>query len=299
MRIHFLLPALCLFGLLIHAQSNYHPLIEANKTWNVMESGIGGPTFTYSYEVEGDTLINQVPYQVLYRSDEEFPLNWIKHGYIREEDKKVYYSPYHSADTAITPPRMIYDFGAALGDTLLVYSFAGNYEHELVIVISGVDSVMIGNDYRKRLTYDCEWTPGNFWIEGVGSNNGLIEPGFYCYIVCPLIELLCVKEENEIIFQNEYFDDCYIMGIEENLFNTGKFNIYPNPVDDYINVVALSKENSEVKFTIYNSFGRQVIFHLLRNGQTKVFTGNLAGGIYFYTISGNGQKIRQGKLLIR
>ena len=81
---------LCLLFGLNYAQSTYYPLIDTGKTWHVMEGGIGGPTVTFTYKVEGDTLINQDDYKILYRSDEEFPVTWTKHGYIREDEIKKY-----------------------------------------------------------------------------------------------------------------------------------------------------------------------------------------------------------------
>ena len=73
---------------------NYFPLIEENKTWNVLAVIITPPFdssySTISYKLSGDTLINSETYKKLYSSTEEIPTNWNLYCFIREDAEKEY-----------------------------------------------------------------------------------------------------------------------------------------------------------------------------------------------------------------
>jgi len=300
MKPHILCLILCVLIGPIYSQSTYHPLIESEKTWHVLEGDFGGFS-TYTYMVEGDTMINQKNFKFLYRSNEEYPVNWTNFGYIREdENKKVYYSPYHGNDTILNEPAMVYNVGAELYDTLIITSFAYNYPTELEIVISGIDSVLIGNEYRRRMAFECESFMDNFWIEGIGSNNGLIEPGFYCYIVCPTVELLCVKEDDNIVYHNEYYESCFIVGVQETAIAKQKFLVYPNPAKKDIYITPQSNVGSEFVFVLCNLESEVIIQRKIINFNPSVINiTNLKDGLYLYRIIDNDQLVQNGKIIIK
>jgi len=284
------------------AQTNYYPLIDTNKTWHVMESYFPSPTLTFTYKCDGDTSVSDDIYKILYLSGEEFPVNWTKIGYIREtEDHMVYYSVLLENDPDYFEPLLIYDFSVDINDTLTINSFLGFgfTSHEVEIVITEIDSVLIMDEYRNRIRFSCENFEDNFWLEGVGSNNGLLGAGFYCYITCPMMELLCVKEQDELVYQHEYFNECYYVGIEEKN-NYRNFEIYPNPADDFVTIVQKSFYNSEHTFTIYNSLGQVISTTELNEvGIDKISTVKLQAGIYFYTIACSDLIEQTGKLIIQ
>jgi len=286
----------------IYPQSTYYPLIETGKTWHVVEGGFGG-FLTYTFKVEGDTMINQENFKFLYRSNEEFPVTWEKYGYIREdEEKKVYYSPINFNDTIFNEPSMVYDFGVEENDTLTITSFAYNYPNELEIIISEIDSILIDDDYRRRIKYTCgDWSYGdNLWIEGIGSNDGLIEPGFYCYIVCPVSELICVKEGDDIIYHDEYYTDCYIVGIAENSFKIQQFLVYPNPAKNDIFIVPLLKVSSDLRFELYNLENKTILRQEIINyNPLNINIINLKDGLYLYKIIENNELKQNGKIVIK
>lgn len=290
----------CLIAGVSYSQSTYFPMIETGKTWHVVEGAFGANWLTYTYKTEGDTLIGQNNFQILYRSNEEFPVNWDKTGYIREEEKKVYYSPFSVNDTVFQEPGMVYDFGVELYDTLTITSFAYNIPYELEIVIAEIDSVLIDNEYRRKIFYACdEWTyENNFFIEGIGSNNGLIEPGFYCYIVCPTIDLLCVKEGNNVIYHNEFYEECYIVGIEENAIVQQMFTVYPNPTKGNIYILPHTDVNSNIVVKIYNLQGVVVLEEIILNyNLSKINVKNLKEGLYLFRILNKDQMLQNGKFL--
>lgn len=302
MKTRILIAAIFLISMYSYAQSIYYPLIDIGKTWHILHHNWGS-TLIYTYRCDGDTLINNSVYKILFSTEDEFAGNWIKHGYIREdEDKKVYYSPYHGNDSLFYDPAMVYDFNAEINDTLLISSFAYNYPNELEIVITEIDSVLIGDNFRKKISFECGYNYffENSWIEGIGSLNGLLEPGFYCYIACPTLELLCVKEDETVIYQHPYYNECYIVGIEDNISNQIKFEIYPNPADETVFIISKDVDNSNYTFTILNSIGQVLIlFDIESLGANKVFVGDLNSGLYFYTIKNDLHLEQTGKLVIQ
>ncbi|MBN2175636.1 MAG: T9SS type A sorting domain-containing protein [Bacteroidales bacterium] len=298
MKTKLIIAILIFFEFSGFSQSPYYPLIDTGKTWHVMEAFFPGPTLTYIYKCDEDTVINNEIYKILYSSMEEFPASWIKMGFLREDSsRKVFYSPLSSLDFE---PALVYDFNVEAGDTITITSFFQSYPYEVEFVVTTVDSILINGDYRRRINLSCEYYGQNFWIEGIGSNNGLLETGFYCYIVCPTIELLCVQKQGEILYQNEYFNDCYIVGIEENVASVQPFKVFPNPATHQVSIVAMNGHKGKYIFHLQNSIGQEIINIEMNDSETPVIdVSTLTAGIYFYTL-GNDNKIEQsGKLLIR
>jgi len=283
-----------------YAQETYFPLLDTNKTWHVAEGGFGAITNTYTYKCMGDTVYDGDQYHILWRSDEEFPVNWSKWGYIREEDHEVYYSPFNPSTIE---PELLYNFNAGVGDTLSVSCFAYNSNNPAHLVIVEIDSVLINNEYRKRTWYDCAgWNESKnfrYWIEGIGSDNGLIEPGFYCTIICPTIELLCVKDDGDLLFMNEYFSECYIVNVDETIQNNHLFEVYPNPAKNYLLISPVSN-NLVSNSLVLTSLQGIIIEEFVLNPEqpTTIDISNLESGLYFYKIIGEGRKAQIGKILI-
>lgn len=140
----------------------------------------------------------------------------------------------------------------------------------------------------------------NFWIEGIGSNNGLIEPGFYCSIVCPYVELLCVKEGDNVIYHNEYYQGCYIVGIDEINQKNQQFLVYPNPVVNNIYITSFTPVGKDLEFILFNLKG-EIVFRkkVINQSQFEVNTTNLKEGYYLFKIIENDRLVQNGKLIIK
>ena len=301
MKNSFVLLLTCLFMGSINAQETYFPLIETDKTWHVMESHYPSTTLTFTYKFEGDTIISDKNYNILYRSDEEYPTNWMKWGYIREEeDKKIFYSPYNYIDTIFQEPALVYDFNVKINDTITITSFAFNYPVDVEIVITLIDSILINDTYRTRTFYKCAYSDDNFWIEGIGSDNGLTGIGLNCYDGCIGMSLLCVKNIDELLYMNDYYNDCYIVGIKENAISKQQFLVYPNPAKEEIFITTTAGEIKEFTFILYNLESEVVLQEKVLNfNQTKVKLENLKAGIYLYRITENEQMLQNGKIIIK
>ena len=301
MKTNLLITITFLFLKFGYSQDVYYPLIEEGKLWYIVETGFGAPAETHIFKCEGDSTINDEIYKIVYITWDESLLSWIKAGYIREdENHKVYYSSFHNDDPSYFEPALLYDFNAAINDSLTITSFPLLYfPTEIEIVITDIDSVLVDGSYHRRTWYDCGYDD-NYWIEGIGSNNGLIELGFYCTVVCPTCDLQCVKTDGVTIYPDGYTGSCYIVGIDELNPVKTDFNIYPNPADGNFVVLPHSYKSKGLYFELYNYLGSLKLHkYLSNNSPTNISVENLQTGIYIYKISDDKTTVQKGKIMIK
>lgn len=77
--------------------------------------------------------------------------------------------------------------------------------------------------------------------------------------------------------------------IETNL----KPSIYPVPATNQITIT----NNTANNFTLYNSLGAKLMDVAISKNQTTIKRGNLANGLYFYSLNIGGKQIESGKVL--
>ena len=70
-------------------------------------------------------------------------------------------------------------------------------------------------------------------------------------------------------------------------------NIYPNPVNNHFTI----KNNKADNLKLFNSLGTEVMNKKMYNNQTTINRGNLANGLYFYSLNKEGKQIETGKVL--
>ena len=73
------------------------------------------------------------------------------------------------------------------------------------------------------------------------------------------------------------------------LNNEIRFNLYPNPVKDYLNLEILSSDSKEMKYTVFDSFGRIVLEKnigvVTSNVIPQVNVSDFAEGVYLFRLS--------------
>ncbi len=77
--------------------------------------------------------------------------------------------------------------------------------------------------------------------------------------------------------------------IETSIIN----NIYPNPAKSQF----IIENNSADNLKLFNSLGAEVMSKKLYNNQTTINRGDLANGLYFYSLNKEGKQIESGKVL--
>lgn len=102
---------ICIFSM-TKAQ-NYHPFIDTNKVWSVVEGYSLFSYNTYYYKFSGDTNINNVSYKkMLSTTDSNLVSNWGYRAALREDTlHRVYISMNNQ------PEKLLYNFNLQVGDT--------------------------------------------------------------------------------------------------------------------------------------------------------------------------------------
>ncbi|MCK9612117.1 MAG: T9SS type A sorting domain-containing protein [Bacteroidales bacterium] len=86
------------------------------------------------------------------------------------------------------------------------------------------------------------------------------------------------------------------IGVKENISNNINMNIYPNPSSDYTNINLNLEKSSDVKVTVTNLVGQEVIsktYGKLINGNHTLSMNikSLNSGIYFFTVEAANERI--------
>ena len=185
-------------------------------TWNVLYHGWdpeGGDDpympYTFIYQLEEDTTINDLTYQRLTGrfSLSTMPSNKEYVAALRfSENKKVFI---HYDDTEY----LLYDFGAQVGDTLEIFGGIDHYKDfkTLPHVITEIDTLDDGKlQMQLMVNLQDEWHERSIpitWIEGVGSKDGIVQHSATLKIGLGEIELLCAYHNDECIYttDNPYY----------------------------------------------------------------------------------------------
>lgn len=136
----------------------------------------------------------------LMKSTDESHTYWVDAGYMRFYNGKAYYFR-NAGDESV----LLYDFTLEEGDEFYVDALQTN------LVVDSVGSMTVGNRERKVL-YLSAMGQQVVWCEGIGSLNGLLNNYGNIGITGGSEELLCVQHNDEIIYHNPHYDECYIIG---------------------------------------------------------------------------------------
>jgi len=289
-----------LFLILISLNSYSQSFVQDNKQWNVIIEawGVGGIShFTEVFCTSGDTLLNENNYSKLYRSDDS--LSSLQYqGALREENNQVFFINTEGVEG------LLYDFSLSIDDTTYVIAIDNGYGNDsLMVIVDSIDFVNIENIERKRLwIHNDEINPGfeEFWIEGIGSNNGPLYTFIHCYWVCPLWQLSCCFEDGIQIYQNEYLD-CYAndVGIEEIENNLAL--ISPNPLKRENLLKIQMNDNIRISFIeCFDLSGNKVLSEQIGYSTHQTLDlSDLAKGSYILKISTSKNQEFVRKLIIQ
>jgi len=300
MKLRFSLLLFAIINSVSGQSSVYHPFPDSNAVWNIHTRSVNGTMCSitehyffehyFSYFIHGDTVINNLTYHKLYSSGYYFEhcqfgntyWNWFAHDsvyrFALREDlnlKKVYIYEFGEY--------LLYDFNVNIGDTM--------HDWENCIVVSSIDSVLIGNNYRKRFNTSI----GQYSIiEGIGSTSGLF------VTLCPFEfwgDLTCFSQNGQTLYPDtsfscELINDVKIISNDEN-----QVTISPNPFH-LTTTLELQNEFKGAELIIYNTLGKKVMHQKIVSKQTVINRDGLPNGIYFYQIAGNENKYISGKLII-
>lgn len=280
-----------------YSQTNvYHPFPESNAIWRVYNSSRCYPFFRYYTEdyqntLGKDTIIEKNIYKKIYKSGfyytcsgDQIPHYFNNYaGALRQDtiNKLVYYRGNTDHDSILC------DFNKKVGDTIYEHSTLNITPQIYKIVITSIDSILVGSTYRKQFHFgDNPFTI----IEGIGKTSGLLEPlvedGFDTYW-----NLVCFQHNSDIY--PDTINACTPTKVNELSKKEIPLTIYPNPTDGLININTVSKK---YKIEITDLIGR--IIYKSANSEKQINLFNKPDGIYFIRLIQNNTILKKAKLII-
>jgi hypothetical protein len=198
--------------------------------------------------------------------------------------------------------KLYYDFNFELGDSLIKYyqEVGTQFFVADTINVINVDSVFYNNSYRKRivfdsLRFDLGWNniavyPPMIWVEGVGDiNYGSFTFGMSDSVVAKGLtsenySLNCfVENDTSWIGNCDPFYACPWITTGLAQIHPEQFSIYPNPVQDLLQIDVLIDE--EYAIHIYDLNGRLVQWNDSLIGNQILDVAGLKKGVYILEIS--------------
>lgn len=280
---------------------SYHPLPDSNAKWCIMYNNgvIPPPIWTYTNYWEtyysGDTTILNQEYKRIEKTEFDiFCLNTVISGpdyigAIRDDTilKQVFYIPEGDSEE-----KLIYDFNLGVGDTLISPL---NFNQPLIV--DNVDSVLIKNEYHKRIWF--QYGEATI-IEGIGSVTGIVEE----LVAFEGGSFLCAMYVDTSLIYPDHpcnlsaTDTCLTSNIESQ-FNDSEFSIFPNPAKDHFQI----KISSEIllhhpRLEIISITGRIYESETLTNEITQIVSNDLISGIYIIKVYTDEKLILRNKLII-
>lgn len=304
-----------LFSLLIVAllslnAQEYVPFPTKNVNWNIFYDGTCEEAppekALIRYTLQGDTTLNGYTYTLLCREKGDTINPTVTPiGGLREEDKRIYFvgNPtdiYYNKFYA-EYEYLLYDFNVEIGDT--IYHIPGEQDYFKSAVLD-IDSILIGDSYRKRYMVDNNWFYHQFdeIVEGIGSiKNGLL--GHITDIpTCGTHywEHICFREDGLVKYLNPNFDECfpsYLLNAMEDLVLHQDIEITPNPFNYELRITNRTHK-TQLTFYLLDMQGKTMVKQPI-NSQEEVININVLPGIYIAQIIDNEGNVLIAKKLIK
>ena len=225
-------------------------LLQNGAEWTYTYYEFWSPFVDYNNQaITGDTIIENKPCKILSKRYRHCDARR-EVEYIYQEDKKLYYY-----DHPIARFRMLYDFGAEVGDTIEIeywFGFDLNGEGDSIfyIRIDSIDLIEYDSIELKRfhvsydflfqeevMFYESNYDQGVI-IENIGStknlfylnDNGICDGSYNSGIRCFNHPHLGLLQFGEINCDSTWL----INGVNENLLLDGQVEVYPNPAKDIL-----------------------------------------------------------------
>ena len=277
LKICTLLALLLMAGWIKTQAQDYVPMLQEGNEWYTLDAQVCSSQTLRGYNtlvhrIADDTLIGGVRYTKVMQTVNDVGTPTLA-ALLREEDGKVWET--YNGNSEI----LLYDFTANVGDSLVCGY--GDY-----FVLDSISIEQIGGVDRKKfwfgLEYDFTGEPYAMetWIEGIGSDLGLLYCGSY-YFCGGYYRALCFHQDGELIWQNPEYDACVITSVEE--INDKVISVYPNPAMEIVTVDGV--EAAEVQ--VYNALGQLV--KTVRDAN-EISVAGLAEGVYLLrTVDADGK----------
>ena len=258
----------------LNVHSQY--LVEKDKTWSIAQfNDKNGLDTCYYLKMGDDTLIDNKTYSKVLTSGDSLMLNWgVYDKCLRQEQNKVYCYNKWTANEYV-----LYDFGLAEGDSFKVEGSA---------FYIYVDSIRVIN--AKKYFYLSRNKETTIWIEDVGCLDNLFQSSGNINLVGGYSTLLCCKAGNDVLYQNEKYNSCFLTTSIKRYENEDvEIQNYPNPFKDKTYIKIENYSDAKAFLCIYNVSGvlcKKV--EVSQYGTNSICIENIAKGVYFYNFTNAG-----------
>ena len=179
------------------------------------------------------------------------------------------------------------DLTLEVGDTMTI--------HYDWMVVDSISSIEINGEDRKHMYFSCYGQGGllEHWIEGIGSNFGILQSGG-CFVVGWRTIFLCMSEDGELIYMNPNYSSCYLNNTEIVEVHNPKIQVYPNPTSGKINI--RNSENLKIEsISIIDLNGQNLLE--FENDINELDLSGFSKGIYLLKLT-YGNEIIIKKIVI-
>jgi hypothetical protein len=286
----------------VKGQTNvYHPFPDSNVYWNEIKFYVGQciePNYCKkTLSLNNDTIINTQLYHKIYTTDSSFTTYT---GGLRETNKRIYYF-----DKFCSHEILLYDFNLGIGDSILIPCMLCDTSYPMYMKITSIDSILLNDmTYRKRINFD--WGTKLSWIEGIGSQYGLLYPYYLCITCLCWEELVCFKhidtqkQKESYLYLNESHVPCfnYSASVDELISTANYTNISPNPLTTSTRI-HFNQNYTDINLQVFNLQGQLVAQNHYENSKEIVFERNgLREGMYFMKLTLDGKIAETRKVVI-
>ena len=253
-----------------------HFLPDSNACFSVNDN---------KYWFEGDTIIEDKYYKKVYLQYHDSIADFTKATYYAAVREDTIGEKLYCIQTYDGVERLLADFSLKKGEATEVWSFFPTVyanPRPTYAYVEEIDSVLINNEYRKRLkmgeTYQYG---GEYWIEGIGSTYGLFTPYVNEVDAGEATVLLCVEVNNVLYYQAPYFNTCYYsppIGVGFNEVDSQHLKIYPTIADNRL-IVETDNLDSFYRYEILNTQGLSIQKGILNTNEINI--SDMVKGFYF------------------
>jgi hypothetical protein len=285
------------------SQANvYHPVPLQNAEWRTDFFDINCYPAPFnlcssaSYYPDGDTVIDFTSYTKIYLDASIYTDGSTYHHEYIEAIRQDTFAKKIYVRSIINPyEQLLYDFNIGIGDTVSTVSIYN-------LVVSSIDSVLIGNDFHKRFNFFNSFSYPLYLIEGIGVNGG-IGGTIYNNLGWETSEILkCFKVNNVTVLEDSSYSytNCELFTGLNIVSDNVELKLIPNPVtlNSYLQFSKILNENTALIF--YDISGTKIKEEVCTK-ITSIFLSedNFRKGIYLLSIKEANQELKWKKLVIQ
>lgn len=278
-----------------YTSSSMRSLLSPDKLWSTMKGPvIGCKSFfcaSYYTRFSGDTIIDNNHYMKVLCTSDILMKNWNTWGFIREDQNhQVFYREINAKKECL-----LYDFNCKPGEILHLSNVCtGDY------LVDSIATKIDNGISRKHyyLKYLSGSDTNEEWIEGIGSNFGILNGGGANHCMTGGGEsLLCTYENDAKTYQSSLFPNyCYLSSEIINGIAPEKtvpqYLVYPNPVSRELFVRSPQINDGDFTLELYTVKGELVKTECLESGSNlhRIDVSSLKSGVYVVrVISASGK----------